>query len=117
MQFFHFKCKILIVIKILISFIFRILNKQANSRGPLSNEIWSGEATRKSGFAAEETRVDVNISSGMSPGSNLTENQQSRKERPVWMVESTIVGSEILVIKIINKSSQFNSFYTQFIYF
>lgn len=56
----------------------------------LYNEPWSGEATRSSGFAVEETRIDVSIGD-----SNDTSNTSSaRKDRPVWMTESTVTSSE-----------------------
>ncbi|KAK7872034.1 hypothetical protein R5R35_004545 [Gryllus longicercus] len=48
-------------------------------------ENWSGEATRMQGFAVEETRVDVTI------GDETIKEQTARKERPIWMTESTII--------------------------
>lgn len=54
-------------------------------RGP--NEQWSGEATRSSGFAVEDTRVDVTI------GDEITDDSATRrKERPIWMMESTVMN-------------------------
>ncbi|KAK0179133.1 hypothetical protein PV327_007952 [Microctonus hyperodae] len=54
-------------------------------RGP--NEQWSGEATRSSGFAVEDTRVDVTI------GDEITDDSAARrKERPIWMMESTVMN-------------------------
>lgn len=50
---------------------------------------WSGEATRTQGFAVEETRVDVSIGDNDAP-----EVGTSRKDRPVWMTESTVVTTE-----------------------
>lgn len=49
-------------------------------------ENWSGEATRMQGFAVEETRVDVTIGDEA-----IKDNQTARKERPIWMTESTII--------------------------
>lgn len=64
-------------------------NKQANrGHGSNGNEQWSGEATRNQGFAVEETRVDVTIG-----GANTVETVKT-KDRPIWMTESTIVGSD-----------------------
>lgn len=64
-------------------------NKQANrAHGNNGNEQWSGEATRNQGFAVEETRVDVTIG-----GANTVETVKT-KDRPIWMTESTIVGSD-----------------------
>lgn len=53
---------------------------------PMGGETWSGEATRNSGFAVEEARVDVTI----GDDSNNT-NVVNRKEQPIWMSESTVI--------------------------
>ncbi|XP_055382497.1 general transcription factor IIE subunit 1 [Condylostylus longicornis] len=51
---------------------------------------WSGEATRNQGFAVEETRVDVNVS-----GENdATDSTIARKDRPIWMTESTVITND-----------------------
>ena len=51
-----------------------------------SGEQWSGEATRGGGFAVEDARVDVTIGD-----ENADENPANRrKERPIWMMESTV---------------------------
>uniref|UniRef100_A0A182NK98 General transcription factor IIE subunit 1 n=1 Tax=Anopheles dirus TaxID=7168 RepID=A0A182NK98_9DIPT len=53
-------------------------------------EQWSGEATRSSGFAVEETRVDITI------GDNDTlDTATQRKDRPVWMTESTVISNDM----------------------
>lgn len=57
----------------------------------LPGENWSGEASRSQGFAVEETRVDVTIGEG---NDNESANAALRKERPIWMMESTVVSSE-----------------------
>lgn len=57
-----------------------------------SGETWSGEATRNSGFAIEETRVDVTI--GDEGGSSSLVN---RKEQPIWMSESTVIDRKSVV--------------------
>lgn len=62
--------------------------KPSSLRAP--NEQWSGEATRMSGFMVEDTRVDVTIGDE-SPDDNTSNH---RKERPIWMMESTIIGSD-----------------------
>lgn len=54
-----------------------------------SSEQWSGEATRSSGFAVEETRVDVTIGD-----SDAVESTAQRKDRPVWMTESTVITND-----------------------
>lgn len=54
------------------------------------SEQWSGEATRISGFVVEETRVDVTIGDE-SPDDNAANH---RKERPIWMTESTVINSD-----------------------
>ncbi|XP_077297770.1 transcription factor IIEalpha [Arctopsyche grandis] len=69
-----------------------LMHKQPGYAQATGNEIWSGEATRRSGFAAEETRVDINIAGSGTAGNALQESQ--RKERPVWLVESTIVTND-----------------------
>lgn len=64
-----------------------LTNKQMAQRP--SGEQWSGEATRNHGMMVEETRVDVTIGETDSSADTT-----QRKERPVWMVQSTIVNSE-----------------------
>ncbi|KAL0840440.1 hypothetical protein ABMA28_015693 [Loxostege sticticalis] len=64
-----------------------------NMKQPMARpggEQWSGEATRNQGLAVEETRVDVTI----GENDNAADAAAHRKERPVWMVESTIVTNE-----------------------
>ncbi|ETN64492.1 transcription initiation factor IIE, alpha subunit [Anopheles darlingi] len=53
-------------------------------------EQWSGEATRSSGFAVEETRVDITIGD-----SDTLDTGTQRKDRPVWMTESTVISNEM----------------------
>nr|CAI5825504.1 unnamed protein product [Callosobruchus analis] len=53
-----------------------------------AGQEWSGESTRRSGFAVEETRVDITI----GEESNTA---VSRKEQPIWMTESTVVTTDI----------------------
>ncbi|CAG9858710.1 unnamed protein product [Phyllotreta striolata] len=60
----------------------RGLDKKSNAAIP--GQEWSGEATRRTGFAVEETRVDITI--GEENVSTV-----SRKEQPIWMTESTII--------------------------
>uniref|UniRef100_A0A6P7F1A9 General transcription factor IIE subunit 1 n=1 Tax=Diabrotica virgifera virgifera TaxID=50390 RepID=A0A6P7F1A9_DIAVI len=60
----------------------RGLDKRSNAPPP--GQEWSGEATRRGGFAVEETRVDITI----GEESNSTVN---RKEQPIWMTESTVI--------------------------
>lgn len=62
--------------------------KQLGNRLP--GEQWSGEATRSQGLAVEETRVDITI----GDNDNAVDPNALRKERPVWMVESTIVNND-----------------------
>lgn len=52
-------------------------------------EQWSGEATRGTGFIVEDARVDVTIGDE-SPDDGTNH----RKERPIWMMESTIINSD-----------------------
>ncbi|CAH2075240.1 unnamed protein product, partial [Iphiclides podalirius] len=63
------------------------MKQQPNRPG---GEQWSGEATRSQGLAVEETRVDVTIGEADAAGDAATQ----RKERPVWMVESTIANEQ-----------------------
>ncbi|XP_047527306.1 general transcription factor IIE subunit 1 [Vanessa atalanta] len=65
-----------------------LTSKQFGNRP--SGEQWSGEATRNQGLAVEETRVDVTIGDADAAADPST----LRKERPVWMVESTIVTND-----------------------
>ncbi|XP_046960884.1 general transcription factor IIE subunit 1 [Vanessa cardui] len=65
-----------------------LTSKQFGNRP--SGEQWSGEATRNQGLAVEETRVDVTIGDADAAADPST----LRKERPVWMVESTIVAND-----------------------
>ncbi|KAJ8930191.1 hypothetical protein NQ314_017031 [Rhamnusium bicolor] len=53
---------------------------------PQGGQEWSGEATRKSGFAVEEARVDITIG-------EEAESVVNRKEQPIWMTESTIISN------------------------
>lgn len=76
-----------------------------------ASEVWSGEATRSSGFAVEETRVDITIGDA-----DPTLSTAPQKERPVWMTTSTVVGSnegdddaESILEKVAQTSSQSNS--------
>ncbi|XP_072940471.1 general transcription factor IIE subunit 1 [Epargyreus clarus] len=52
-----------------------------------ATEQWSGDATRSGGLAVEETRVDVTIGEAAA-------DTAARKERPVWMMESTIAAND-----------------------
>ncbi|XP_011872982.1 PREDICTED: general transcription factor IIE subunit 1 [Vollenhovia emeryi] len=62
--------------------------KPSSLRAP--NEQWSGEATRMAGFMVEDTRVDVTIGNE-SPDDSASNH---RKERPIWMMESTVLNSD-----------------------
>lgn len=68
----------------------RGIDKKLSMTNP--GQEWSGEATRKSGFLVEETRVDITI----GEESNSTVN---RKEQPIWMTESTVIESQDSIIK------------------
>lgn len=63
-------------------------DKKSNQLNRTGSEQWSGELTRNQGFKVEETRVDVTI------GEEVTQNVASRKERPVWMTQSTIINQD-----------------------
>lgn len=73
-------------------------------------EVWSGEASRRGGFAVEEARVDITI------GDTEVDSGAPKKERPVWMTTSTIVSNdqeetndaESLLEKVAQSSSQSN---------
>ncbi|KAK3932806.1 General transcription factor IIE subunit 1 [Frankliniella fusca] len=64
-------------------------SKKSSSQRP-AGENWSGEATRSQGFAVEEATVDVTIG---DEDPSATAAGVPRKERPVWMVESTVMSS------------------------
>uniref|UniRef100_A0A182KCC6 General transcription factor IIE subunit 1 n=1 Tax=Anopheles christyi TaxID=43041 RepID=A0A182KCC6_9DIPT len=59
-----------------------------SSKAP--TEQWSGEATRSSGFVVEETRVDITIGD-----SDTLDTTTQRKDRPVWMTESTVISNDM----------------------
>ncbi|KOX77907.1 General transcription factor IIE subunit 1 [Melipona quadrifasciata] len=63
--------------------------KPSSLRAP--GEQWSGEATRSSsGFMVEDTRVDVTIGDD-----SIDDNAANRrKERPIWMMESTVINTD-----------------------
>lgn len=63
-------------------------------------EHWSGDATRGQGFAVQETRVDVTI------GEADRSAEEVRKERPVWMVESTVIASDPQAEALIGASAE-----------
>lgn len=71
--------------------------KMAMPRSGLDS--WSGDATRSQGFAPEETRVDVTIGD-----ENAADNANTvaRKERPIWMMESTVVSNDKSQVKFLN---------------
>jgi len=51
-----------------------------------------------SGFMVEDTRVDITIGN-----ESLVENTTiHKKERPIWMIESTIINSDDLQVCIIS---------------
>lgn len=73
-------------------------------------EIWSGEATRnRGGFGNEEARVDIRI------GEEDQTDAVAKKERPIWMVESTVVTNdedstqESILAQVAQTSTQSNS--------
>lgn len=84
--------KKLLIIWSYILFIFLLLSidtrKPSSLRAP--GEQWSGEATRSSGFMVEDTRVDVTIGDD-SIDDSVT---NRRKERPIWMMESTVINTD-----------------------
>lgn len=53
-----------------------------------SGEVWSGEATRHK--STEETQVAVTI----GDESASAEGKEAPKERPVWLLESTVIDAE-----------------------
>lgn len=68
--------------------IFSITSTHPSDRN--AGEPWSGEATRGLGFAVEEARVDISI------GDNVVDtNTAARKDRPIWMTESTVVSAQV----------------------
>lgn len=74
---------------------FSLENKKPPAALRPAGDHWSGEATRMQGFAVEETRVDVMI------GDEAAKDQTSvRKERPIWMTESTIITQDAVMVRI-----------------
>lgn len=70
-------------------------SKDAKNSTNRPNEIWSGEATRHR--ATEETQVDVTIGDETATGSR----KEIAKERPVWLLESTVINTETSQVNII----------------
>lgn len=77
----------------------------------LSAEIWSGEATRNAGFGGEDARVDITIGE-----MDATDSTVLKKERPIWMTESTVVSNkddamdaESVLEKVAKNSAQSNT--------
>ncbi|XP_043225901.1 general transcription factor IIE subunit 1-like isoform X4 [Amphibalanus amphitrite] len=63
--------------------------KKARRDGPAGADgIWSGEATRNAGFN-DETTVNINMEEEGAAAPEST-----RKERPVWMMESTVITED-----------------------
>jgi hypothetical protein len=56
---------------------------------------WSGEATRTQGFAVEEARVDVMIGD-----EGIQDQTTVRKERPIWMTESTVISKDTVMVRM-----------------
>lgn len=71
-----------------IFFSYRIDTKRLGAGLRAPGEHWSGEATRGGGFAVQEARVDVTI------GEEERTTEVAKKERPVWMVESTVITND-----------------------
>lgn len=86
-----FLIKLLIIWSyILLIFLFLSIDTRKPSSLRAPGEQWSGEATRSSGFMVEDTRVDVTIGDD-SIDDNVT---NRRKERPIWMMESTVINTD-----------------------
>ena len=64
------------------------LLKPKAERGPRDHAVWSGDAKRDVGFGATEGTVSVEFN-----GASATAKQQEVKERPIWLVESTVKGA------------------------
>lgn len=62
--------------------------KARRDGGPGGEGVWSGEATRNAGFN-DETTVNINMEEDGAAAPEST-----RKERPVWMMESTVITEE-----------------------
>ncbi|XKL62563.1 hypothetical protein PGB90_002396 [Kerria lacca] len=65
-----------------------ILGKDSKNNSNRSGEVWSGEATRHR--TTEETQVDVTI----GDNSLSAEGKEVPKQRPVWLLESTVIDNE-----------------------
>lgn len=60
-----------------------IISYSPANRGNERMGIWSGEATRSTG--SSETKIDITIGDDASKTK-----REEKKERPIWMTESTI---------------------------
>lgn len=65
----------------------RGINK--NDARPPDGGQWSGELSRNSGFAPEETRVDISIGEDSTDANK----EAAKKDRPIWMTESTVISN------------------------
>ncbi|CAG5109188.1 Similar to GTF2E1: General transcription factor IIE subunit 1 (Pongo abelii) [Cotesia congregata] len=61
--------------------------KPTNARGP--GESWSGDASRRGGFAVQDATVDVTIADEF-----IDDSAAQKKEIPAWLQNSTIVTNE-----------------------
>lgn len=64
--------------------------------GPIrpAGEQWSGESTRHGGFHVDEARVDVTIGQDNAPTTAV------KKDRPIWMAQSTIFAQDNAEAKV-----------------
>ncbi|XP_076308351.1 transcription factor IIEalpha [Tachypleus tridentatus] len=69
--------------------------RSSQSRGLNELGHWSGEATRNRDYhLGMEQGITINFADENSL-SNATSNVQERKERPIWMIESTVLDTSI----------------------
>jgi len=61
-----------------------------SNQGDKNLGTWSGEATRSRGFN-DQTHIDIKI------GDEINKPREEKKERPIWMQESTIGNSSATV--------------------
>ena len=73
---------------------YRDANGKLKSSRPAGDQQWSGEATRGGGFR-DEARVDVTIGDNAGPKTG-----EGRKERPIWMVESTVITDTVAPVAV-----------------
>lgn len=90
-------------------FLFRIEKRPGGGLRP-AGEQWSGESTRHGGFHVEEAHVDVTIGQEQAPTTAV------KKDRPVWMAQSTIITQDPMETKVMRQRAVGNNVTSPYAY-